>query len=394
MKVTKAVWAELDKLAKSPVSNSLLFDAGVEFIDNRYEQPEVLPSVVAFLDRQDSRRLAAWTVSQQRGKRTDYARKCAERLMESLDATLEAGSVIASACGLDADTVVSDYTGQIPVMYLNPDGRRFVSRGNPMQAKMAYEKRHKLSIDYRASVIVKHTTNGREAIVSIERRKDMTSSSYYDPTPNYEDALVNGEVISRYRYSDSQLMLVPKDGVFEGHRLTVLEYEGAVLRGAFDSLDLALGGDPGDFQVDFTPEDEEMDSESWSSSYRDPRAEELSHDPRDMEREDTRYRTYQSLSWDEQLVYDVLVEEGFAGDAGRLLAAPGQGVESAVTQRNHFTVNRCILNMIGLTERRVEAKKNPESRRAQDRLKQAEEAYAMFDWIHSGFEEYKTTFAS
>lgn len=167
-------------------------------------------------------------------------------------------------------------------VFLNPDGSRFETNGkSPVSAKSAFLERHKpknFRFEYQGVIVVgKDYTNAcallrnqlreetesfvREALeerfprnpiteedvmteqvikedgssywfVAKRTPSDRKPSSYYDPEPTLIDTLTTKGWEKKYTWAGSNLIRVPKDKTFEGHRLTVRELERALMQGA------------------------------------------------------------------------------------------------------------------------------------------------------------------
>lgn len=316
-----------------------------EFAERQYGavDAEVLQQAASdsYLARDAGRRYVGWCVrnERRRGKK-DWLVESVKRMFENIrstgmEPTLECREF---ARFVDRGIEYRVQTGMsqvLPTVFLNPDGKRYSCKraDYPMRGKQAYEAKHDIPDDYKVSVTVVGSSNRDiHAVVGLERKKDAIASSYYDPTPSYEDVWDRDTdtVVSRYRWVDSTLLVVPQDGQFTGHRLTVMEYEHAVLAGAFDEPDpFAIPGHS------FCDADMAFDDElpDYEAGYEF--AEFGTHDPRGYAPEGNRVRTVESLCWDEQELYSILMSLGYVEEAGRVVQLENElgKPESPITQQ-------------------------------------------------------------
>lgn len=131
-------------------------------------------------------------------------------------------------------------------VFRNPDGSRFESPNvNFGKAKASFIARHDLDEEF-VSVDRVQYENERHSryVVGIRRTSDQTPSNYYDPHPVMVEKLIDGEWVHRYQSTACNLYRVPESMTMppDSHRLTVREFEQAVIAGAetFDSEDLAF----------------------------------------------------------------------------------------------------------------------------------------------------------
>lgn len=193
---------------------------------------------LAYEERQESRATANWHVgnAKRRPKNNDHWRKLVRPLSDHLD-------------NKDCLSILKTMRDVLPLapgpikgtVFVNPDGTRFESGSdNAGAAKAAYMKRHNLK-DTFVSVdrVQKEGEKHSKWVVGTRRTSDATPSNYYDPGHIPGQELDDNGKERPYQPCATNLYRIPPSKVFEGHRLTVREFERAILAGAeiFDSFE-------------------------------------------------------------------------------------------------------------------------------------------------------------
>lgn len=120
--------------------------------------------------------------------------------------------------------------------FINPDGTKHKARdNNPLSAKAAYAKRHKLEDEF-VSVdrVQKEGAKTSQWVVGTRRTSDVVMSNYYDPSPAFSERKRNGEWVKEYDPGERNLYMVTPSTVmpFGSHRLTIREFERAIIAGS------------------------------------------------------------------------------------------------------------------------------------------------------------------
>ena len=149
----------------------------------------------------------------------------------------------------------TEYRPSRRTLYANPDGSKFLNtttrERSPIQAKKAFSKRHKIPEDrvmvervhmeqWNEDWLRQHKLNavtiGKHLfVVSARKLSNEAPSQYYDPNPTFIETLDDkGKWVTQYSYTIGRLHAVgPNTTIPHGaHRLTVREFERAVISGA------------------------------------------------------------------------------------------------------------------------------------------------------------------
>lgn len=173
-------------------------------------------------------------------------------------------------------------------LYINPDGSKAETASTSIgAAKVGYCKRHNIDGEF-VSVerVQKEGESFSRLVVGMRRTSDQTISRYYDPNPAFAERVDNGKWTMSYKPSATNLYLVGESMVMphDAHRLTVREFEQALIAGA------TLIDDEGDILGD------QLESQ-------------ICYDDRSIGMEmgyGSECRTYESLCEDEQFLYDCM----------------------------------------------------------------------------------------
>lgn len=199
-------------------------------------------------------------------------------------------------------------------LFLNPDGSRFLNdtrkTGSPIQAKMAFARRHGIDpdrvmvekVNYEAGspALAKLGIRGKASIYVVSARKlsNETMSSYFDPDPSWiEKVDSEGNWVRTYQFAsgtlyryDKSCPMVPNGS----HILTIREFEQALLSNA-NLSDTEEDIEAAEFESILNLEDER---------FRGP---------------DMPIRPVEKLAEDEQALYEALVEAEEFGLAEMML---------------------------------------------------------------------------
>jgi len=215
------------------------YDPSMELVIARATKEQ--PEPITMADKaavEEAQRLNNWTIGwhKRRPQNNDHWRKLVAPLSAHLD-------------NPDCLSILKTLREALPfaqgplagTVFINPDGTRWESSDtNGGKAKEAYAKRHKVP----GHLITMDRTQLEDKKVSkwvIGRRRSSedTPSNWYDPNPSFVERKQKDEWVREYDSLGNNLYAVPESRVFEGHRLTVREFERAIIAGAetFDDED-------------------------------------------------------------------------------------------------------------------------------------------------------------
>jgi hypothetical protein len=160
-------------------------------------------------------------------------------------------------------------------VFVNPDGTRYETMGtNPTSAKASYAKRHKLEPEEVSADRVQYEGEDRAKwVVGRRRVSSETPSNWYDPNPQWTEIKnLKGEWIKSYHNDGRPIHFIPETKVFDGHRLTIREFEQAIISGApliedeGDLVEREIEGGIADIKT------YRIIDQGYGSEQRDPRA--------------------------------------------------------------------------------------------------------------------------
>ncbi len=102
-------------------------------------------------------------------------------------------------------------------------------------AKMSYMKRHKLTDEFVSVERVQYEgERTSRLVVGTRKTSDSVVSNYFDPNPRWNERKIKGEWVKAYDPGAYPLYKVPASMVMpaNSHRLTVREFEQAIIAGA------------------------------------------------------------------------------------------------------------------------------------------------------------------
>lgn len=229
-------WAAATNTIDSSTVKVGMFDVSRDIKPWNEREPD--HKALAYEERQESRQAANWHIghAKRRPKNNDHWRKLVRPLSDHLD-------------NKECLTILKTMRDVLPLapgpikgtVFVNPDGSRFESSSdNAGAAKAAYIKRHGLK-DTFVSVdrVQKEGEKHSKWVVGTRRESDKTPSNYYDPGHIPGQELDDNGKERPYQPCACNLYRIPASKVFEGHRLTIREFERAILSGAeiFDSFE-------------------------------------------------------------------------------------------------------------------------------------------------------------
>lgn len=198
-----------------------------------------------FAERLETVRSGNWLINfyKNQPRNNDNWRKLIMPLMKHLDDP---------KIGNDCATIVRTVRDSLPfapgpiggTTFVNPDGSRYNSMGTAWgSAKASFMKRHKLTDEHVSVERVQYEGQRQsKLVVGIRKTSDSVPSNYFDPNPRWSEKKdKSGEWVKAYDpgpyplYRISPSMVMP----FNSHRLTVREFEQAIIAGAetFDSVE-------------------------------------------------------------------------------------------------------------------------------------------------------------
>jgi hypothetical protein len=209
-----------------------------------YIEPDDQPKVEAHLTRIEELRKANWHIGWERRKpaNNDAWRKLMMPLIDNL-AHPEHGAFCREVIKSVRDSLPFAPGPIKGTLFINPDGTKHQTNGVSMgTARASYINRHKLTAEHVSIERVQYEGEKTSRIVVGTRKtSDKVPSRYYDPNPQWVERIVNGEWVKTYQPSSNNLYLVNESMTmpFGSHRLTVREFEQAIIAGAelFDNED-------------------------------------------------------------------------------------------------------------------------------------------------------------
>jgi hypothetical protein len=187
-----------------------------------------------FHGRQEARGLCNWLVDNARRRvpTNDHWRKLVMPLTTKLDDP-ELGGF--------AQIVLSTLKRELPfapgpvkgTVFKNPDGSRYETMGTDYgKARASFITRHKLDEEFVSAERVQYEGDrGSKIVVGVRRSSETTMSRYYDPNPAWQDnTRKTGYLPNAAAFL---IMLDPASPVMPSgsHRLTVREFEQAIIAG-------------------------------------------------------------------------------------------------------------------------------------------------------------------
>lgn len=209
-----------------------------------YIAPDDQPKIESHLERIEQLRKNNWHVNWERRKpaNNDQWRKLMMPLIDNLSHP-EHGAFCREVIKSVRDNLPFAQGPIKSTVFVNPDGTRHETAGTDYgRARASFINRHKLSEEYVSCERIQYEgEKTSKIVVGTRRTSDQVASHYYDPNPQWVEKVVKGEWIKTYQPSTNNLyklgegMTMP----FGSHRLTVREFEQAIISGAetFDDND-------------------------------------------------------------------------------------------------------------------------------------------------------------
>lgn len=249
-----------------------------KYVSDDFEAPTP-EEVMAYLERQEARGLCNWIIEwhKRRVPTNDHWRKLVMPLVSKLDDPV---------LGSTAKCVLSTLKGMLPfapgpvtgTTFVNPDGSRFQTAGiSPGSAKASFIKRHKLDEEFVSVDRVQYDgERGSRYIVGTRRSSETTPSRYYDPNPAWQDTVRKTGYLPNNAAFLVMLDLTSPVMPSGSHRLTVREFEQALIAGA-EIMDDACERTACELEMEYLPDSRVlMIDTGYGKAQRDPMA--LSHE--------------------------------------------------------------------------------------------------------------------
>lgn len=205
----------------------------VHYISDDFEAPTT-EDVLAYLERQEARGLCNWIIAwhKRRPQNNDHWRRLVLPLVGKLDDP---------ELGETARIILATLKRELPfaqgpvknTVFVNPDGSRFQTTGTDYgKARASFIKRHKLDGEFVTADRVQYEGERNSKIVVGTRRSSKhTPSRYYDPNPQWQDTVRKEGYLPN---SAAFLVMLDLDNMVMpsgSHRLTVREFEQAIIAG-------------------------------------------------------------------------------------------------------------------------------------------------------------------
>jgi hypothetical protein len=202
-----------------------------------YIAPDDQPKIESHLARIEQLRKDNWLIGWERRKpaNNDAWRKLMMPLIENLSHP-EHGAFCREVIKSVRDSLPFAQGPIKGTVFVNPDGTKHETAGVSMgTARASYIRRHNLSQEFVSIERVQYEgEKTSKIVVGMRKTSDLVASHYYDPNPQWVEKIVNGEWVKTYQPSTNNLYKVGEGMTmpFGSHRLTVREFEQAVIAGA------------------------------------------------------------------------------------------------------------------------------------------------------------------